>query len=173
MATLIVDRLRCLEEHDFFGEDDVYLVYFIGRRPPSASSLHVVGPGSTWSDIGTTDVRETNVTLDTAYDPANLYLMALIEKDAGKDITGDERDNVEQWVKAVYTAYWASGTTPMEALAFTVQLQMGLALGANFNGNDDNLLGVNWLKPLPSSGYWRALNYYGGSSHYRVKFLRQ
>lgn len=173
MATLIVDRIRCLEEHDFLGEDDVYVVYFIGRNPPSSSSLHVVGPGSAWSDIGTGDVRDANVTLDPAYDPANIYLIALVDRDSGKDITGDEKANVEQWVKAVYSAHWASGTVPIEPLVALLEFNMTMALNANFNGDDDNLLGLRWLKPLTASGQWRALNYYGGSSHYRVKFLRK
>lgn len=173
MAKLIVDRLRCLEEHDFFGTDDVYVVYFIGRNPASASSLHVKGPGTAWANVETGDVREDDVTLDGAYDPSNFYLIALVEKDAGKDIAGDEKANVEDWMKAVYQAYWASGSISHSTLQFILVPQMIMALVANFHGDDDNLLGVNWLKPLEKSGHWRALNYNGASSHYRVKFLRK
>jgi hypothetical protein len=173
MASLIVDRLRCLEEHDFFGTDDVYVVYFIGRNPPGASSLHVKGPGSAWGDISSGDVREANVTLDSSYNPANLYMVALVEKDAGRDIEGQEKENVESWVKAMYTAFWASGSASMSNLAIQLKPEMINALEANFNGDDDTLLGVRWVKPLTNSGQWRALNYYGDSSHYRIKFLRQ
>jgi hypothetical protein len=173
MATLIVDRLRCLEEHDFFGTDDVYVVYFIGRNPPSASSLHVKGPGSAWGDISTGDVREANVTLDSSYNPENFYMVALIEKDAGKDIAGEQEENVEGWMKSAYASLWASGSIPKSELAGKMKTQMIVALAHNFNGDDDTLLGVRWLKPLTNSGQWRALNYYGDSSHYRIKFLRQ
>lgn len=88
--TLIVDKIRCVEESDEVGDDDVYLIMFIGRTvAPFRSALGSIGPGSAWSGFATGETHNTDVSsgLFTAAD--SVYVVMMVEKDHGKDITGD------------------------------------------------------------------------------------
>ena len=87
--SLIVDKIKCVEESDEVGADDIYLIAFIGRTvPPFRSALGSIGPGSAWSDFDTGETHNTDVDtgLFTASDA--VYAVMMVEKDSGKDISG-------------------------------------------------------------------------------------
>src|SRR4051794_13018912 len=59
MTNLVVDAIRCVEETDEVGSDDVYIVIFRGDpKPPFSSNLGVHGPGSFWRDLDSGDLRD-------------------------------------------------------------------------------------------------------------------
>jgi hypothetical protein len=87
--SLIIDKIKCVEESDEVGSDDIYLIGFIGRTvSPFKSALASVGPGVAWSgfDTGETDHHNVNTGLFSASDA--LYVVMMVEKDNGKDISG-------------------------------------------------------------------------------------
>lgn len=88
--SLVVDKIKCVEESDENGADDIYLIGFIGRTvAPFRSALGSLGPGTAWSDFDTGDTRLHDV--DTGLFSASdaVYAVMMVEKDSGKDITGD------------------------------------------------------------------------------------
>ena len=60
MSSLVIDAVRCREETDEIGSDDVYVVVFRGDpKAPFGSNVGVHGPGSVWSDFDTTEFEGT------------------------------------------------------------------------------------------------------------------
>jgi len=87
--SLVVDSIKCVEESDEIGADDIYLIVFRGRTvPPFNSNLASVGPGSAWSDFDTGETHGSDVTIDQTQ-PDAVYAVMMVEKDSGKDISGD------------------------------------------------------------------------------------
>ncbi len=87
---LVVDKIKCVEESDEAGADDIYLIGFIGRTvPPFRSALGSFGPGSAWSDFDTGETHHTDVNtgLFSAFDA--VYAVMMVEKDSSKDVSGD------------------------------------------------------------------------------------
>jgi hypothetical protein len=88
--SLVVDKIKCIEESDELGADDIYLVVFRGyATAPFDSNLASAGPGAAWSDFETGDTRHTDVTIAKTRADA-VYAIMMVEKDHGKDISGDE-----------------------------------------------------------------------------------
>jgi hypothetical protein len=88
--TLLVDKIQCVEESDENGADDIYLIAFIGRTvAPFKSALKSVGPGNAWSDFDTGETHNTNVSTNLFSASDAMYAVMMVEKDSGKDITGD------------------------------------------------------------------------------------
>src|SRR5688572_15054084 len=60
--TLVVDNIKCVEESDEVGADDIYLIAFIGRTvPPFRSALGSIGPAGVWSDFDTGETHGADV----------------------------------------------------------------------------------------------------------------
>lgn len=86
--SLTVDAIKCVEESDEVGADDVYLVVFQGRTVlPFASTLSSIGPGRTWQDFDTGETHSADVRVAPTNADA-VYAVMMIEKDDGKDIQG-------------------------------------------------------------------------------------
>lgn len=86
---LVVDKIKCVEESDEVGADDLYLIVFQGRTvAPFASGLNVVGPGSAWADFDTGETHGTDVRVAST-NADGVYAVMMVERDSGKDITGD------------------------------------------------------------------------------------
>lgn len=101
MSTLYATKLWCSEETDEVGFDDIYLVVFVGR--PSAPSFVVCpGPGDYWDSMETGDKRNWWIKIYENYNPENLHLVALMEKDSGKDIAGLNAKLVEARMVKLY-----------------------------------------------------------------------
>jgi len=87
--SLVVDKIACIEESDEPGSDDIYLVVFRGfAAAPFDSNLVSIGPGSTWDDFDTGEVRGTDVGIAKTR-PDAVYAVMMVEEDNGKDISGD------------------------------------------------------------------------------------
>lgn len=88
--SLLIDKIKCVEESDEVGADDIYLIMFIGRTvAPFRSALRSVGPGAAWSDFDTGETHHTDVDSGLFSAPDALYAVMMVEKDSGKDISGD------------------------------------------------------------------------------------
>jgi hypothetical protein len=88
--SLVVDRIKAVEESDESGSDDIYLIVFQGRTVPRfASGLNSVGPGNFWDDFDTGEAENTDHRVASTNADA-VYAVMMVEKDASKDITGSE-----------------------------------------------------------------------------------
>jgi hypothetical protein len=88
--SLVVDRIKCNEESDEAGSDDIYLIVFQGRTvAPFATGLNSIGPGNFWDDFDTGEVENTDHRVASTNADA-VYAVMMVEEDAAKDITGDE-----------------------------------------------------------------------------------
>lgn len=88
--SLRIDKIKCVEESDENGADDIYLIMFIGRTvAPFRSALGSVGPGAAWSDFDTGETHHTDVNSGLFSASDAVYAVMMVEKDSGKDITGD------------------------------------------------------------------------------------
>src|ERR1044072_2521476 len=62
--SLVVDRIKCVEETDGLGSDEIYMVVFRGRTSaPFSTGLASVGPGSAWDDFDSGERSKTDVTV--------------------------------------------------------------------------------------------------------------
>lgn len=87
--TLIVDKIKCVEESDENGADDLYLIGFIGRTvAPFKSALKSIGPGTAWSDFDTGETHNTDVSMGLFSSSDSVYVVMMVEKDSSKDISG-------------------------------------------------------------------------------------
>jgi hypothetical protein len=88
--TLVVDKIKAVEESDEVGADDIYLIAFIGRTvPPFRSALGSIGPGAAWSDFDTGETHHTDVSTGLFSASDAVYVVMMVEKDKAKDISGD------------------------------------------------------------------------------------
>jgi len=88
--SLVIDKIKCVEESDEVGSDDIYLIVFQGRTvPPFSSGLNSVGPGSAWGDFDTGETHGNDVRVAST-NADGMYAVMMVEKDNQKDISGDE-----------------------------------------------------------------------------------
>lgn len=88
--SLVVDKIKAVEESDEVGADDIYLIVFCGRTvSPFSSVLNSVGPGTAWTDFDTGETHNTDVTIADTFADA-VYAVMMVEKDHAKDISGSE-----------------------------------------------------------------------------------
>ena len=103
--SLVVDRIKCVEETDGLGSDEIYMVVFRGRTSaPFSTGLASVGPGSAWDDFDSGETSNTDVTIAQTNSDA-VYALMLIEQDDGKDVAGT--DVIGAW-KAQTDLIWKS-----------------------------------------------------------------
>src|SRR5262245_61396284 len=88
--SLVVDKIKCVEESDEVGSDDIYLIVFIGRTvPPFGSAIGVVGAGSAWSDFDTGETHGADVDTNAFTASDAVYAVMMVEKDSSRDISGN------------------------------------------------------------------------------------
>jgi hypothetical protein len=89
--TLVIDRIKAVEESDELGSDDIYLVGFIGRTvAPFKSALGSIGPGGAWSDFDTGEIHNTDVSTGLFSASDAVYVVMMVEEDNATDISGTE-----------------------------------------------------------------------------------
>jgi hypothetical protein len=129
--SLIVDRIKCVEESDEVGSDDIYLIVFQGRTvPPFITGLNSIGPGAAWGGFDTGETHHTDVRVAST-NPDALYAVMMVEKDNAKDIQGS----------AVLGA-WSSQTD----LAWKAIMLGMVAGGINTNTEAARNLGFNGIQ---------------------------
>lgn len=86
--SLVVDRIRCIEESDEVGSDDIYLIVFQGRTvAPFVSGLNSIGPGNFWDDFDTGETRRRDRRVAST-NADGVYAVMMVEEDNRKDIRG-------------------------------------------------------------------------------------
>lgn len=88
--SLVIDKIKCVEESDEVGSDDIYLIVFIGRTvAPFNSAIGSFGPGSAWGDFDTGETHHTDVNTFAFTASDAVYAVMMVEKDNAKDIKGN------------------------------------------------------------------------------------
>lgn len=157
MAMLMIDRVRCKEESDEAGADDVYVVVFRGNTAaPFNSNVAVHGPGEFWDDFDTDDARNIDVPIAKWRTDA-VYVVMLVEEDNSRDISGNEvigawkAQAALAWQAAMISLHASAGvplTSPLPeaqrqaAAAGIVDVMEGLAsIYMSFPKGNDDILG--------------------------------
>ena len=156
MPELKLVKVQCVDDTgEWVTSDYVYVAVFIGRRGKKEKGEMKTSPGYYMYDG---QERNLSDVIDPNYDPSDLYLVALMEQDWAKDITGPERATiVKDWMKPVFDAFGGHVLADLSSVANSVAPFMVSAI-INNTVNDD-LLGVKWLEPLESAGKWRGLHF--------------
>src|SRR5215204_5566586 len=105
MSTLQIGQLKCNEETDEVGSDDIYFVVGIGRRSsPKKGEIKVI-TSSSWLDLESGDPLKTrDVTIDPAFNSQDFYTITMVERDNGKDIAG----SALKVAKDTFASLWQS-----------------------------------------------------------------
>jgi hypothetical protein len=165
--TLVVDSIKCVEESDEAGSDDVYLIVFRGRTtPPFESNVQSIGPGSVWSNYDTGESEGTDVNLAFTQQDA-VYAIQLVEEDSSKDISGDEVLGAYKtqvglaWRGAMLSHSPNTGTDAAKADGYEAVRQALLALGSvymEFPFGDDDQLGIKRVR-ITKSGQAETIRF--------------
>jgi hypothetical protein len=135
--SLLVDKIKCVEESDEVGADDIYLVVFRGNTSaPFNSNVASIGPGSAWDDFDTGETHHADVTIAKTF-PDAVYAVMMVEKDNGKDISGDEVLSV--W-KAQTDLTWKS--TMLSFVNAGQSTSSANAKAAGFNAVKNTMMGL-------------------------------
>lgn len=167
---LIVDHMWCREETDEVGSDDVYMVVFHGRNTaPFNTRVDSVGPGNFWDDFDSGDDWSQDIVVSTHH-PDSTYVIALVEKDDGKDITGGILHALKTTLNVVWKVAAASNPSKeARANAVVSAIQGFLAQYTEFPyGNDDLINVVKVLQIAP--GALPILEFKGDGGRYRARF---
>lgn len=175
MSKLVVRALRCIEETDEVGNDDVYMVIFRGsfNLPPDVKV--VGGKDTVWGDMHTGKLVVKDVVLDEPYHVENIYVAVLFEQDSGKDIL---KGNA--WSKVVQ--FWAENWSKFPGVKGSEQVAIGsLIVGGIIGGNvgeaihiDDEFLGARRIPPIfMNDGLGTPLLFEGDGGRYRARFVKR
>ncbi len=160
--SLVVDRIKCIEESDEVGSDEIYLIVFRGNTTsPFNSGLNAVGPGAPWDDFDTGEASNTDVSLAQSNSNA-VYAIMMVELDDGKDITGSEvlgawRAQTDLIWKSIMLGFVAGGQPTTSEAAKSAGFSAirnalnGLAsLYMNFPKGNDDVLAVRRVTAVNS-----------------------
>jgi hypothetical protein len=135
--SLVVDRIKAVEESDESGSDDIYLIVFHGRTvPPFKSGLNSIGPGNFWDDFDTGEAENSDHRVATTSSDG-VYAVMMVEEDSSKDITGAEV--IGAW-RAQTALIWRSIMLSMVAQGIPTGTET--AKSAGFAGIRDALNGL-------------------------------
>jgi len=181
MSQLVIDAVRCVEETNEAGSDDVYIVIFRGDpKPPFGSNVGVHGPGSVWSDFDKGELEGTDVSIANFF-PDAVYVIMLVEEDNARDISG--KDVLGQW-KFECGAAWRAAMislavggllppTPVQIAAAAQDVanaMHGLAsIYMDFPIGNDDAIG-NPQQVVIAPGQTPTLHFKGDGGYYRIRF---
>jgi len=176
MATLKVDKLKCIEATSGPGPDRIYMVVVIGRRSGSKKAELKIVHHSEWDSMSTGETRNEDATVDAAYSPNDFYLGALVERDGGQDVLQlDVPGPLKQWLEPVafhMNEVWQTwgvnvqGLTDDQIAAKLVHTMNSLVGGAG----DDDLVGSARLLPKPKAGQTSTTTFSGDGGKYEASF---
>ena len=182
MSSLVIDAVRCREETDEIGSDDVYVVVFRGDpKAPFGSNVGVHGPGSVWSDFDTTEFEGTDVPIAKFF-PDPVYVVMLVEEDNARDISGAEVIGAWKsqlglvWRGAMLSLAFGNSLPPSPAAAAAAaqniaQAMLGLASVYMElpKGNDDPIGNPQQVVITPANTT-PLLHFHGAGGYYRIRF---
>ncbi|MFD6456215.1 hypothetical protein ACFWF3_36130, partial [Nocardia sp. NPDC060220] len=179
MANVIVDEMRCLAETNEAGSDDIYVMTFRGRIPSNGSvatdtEFTVHGGIDYWVNFNSGEKGRRGVVL-AAYDPRSLYVVQMIEKDNGRDVSGNVRELYKSGLELAWTAALARtiGHSASDRVAVLVSSITSAIRGLNSlhmefpKGNDDEI-GAPRRLILPAGNPSAVLHFVGDGGHYRT-----
>ncbi len=166
MSKLVARALKCYEETDEAGSDDVYMVVFRGSFNIPSNVMVVGGKDTSWGNMVTGKAVVKDMVLDDSYSTENAYVIALLEQDDNRDILTDGA-----W--GTIAEFWANqwhyfpNNAGREACA-SVALNM-------FGGVDnDELLGVRSISQIfANDGPGIVLDFKGDGGHYRARVVKR
>jgi len=129
---VMVDQVKCKEESDEIGADDIYIITFRGRTTaPFNSNVGVKLLGSY-----TTGSKSTTDRVIAMFQSDAVYVVMLVEKDHDRDIAGDEvlgiwRSQTDLVWKATMLSQLSSGNWPPSEAQKNAAAQ---AIGNTMNG---------------------------------------
>lgn len=169
MATLKLRAFRCVEESDEVGADSPYFVVFHGQpNNPGGAQITSVRRESWDNEVDSGDLFTPNAVVAKDIDTSTFVLVALMEEDVDRDIAGTAANNVENWMRTMFSAYSGSGVTPHSYLAEKLIPELRRAIN-NYRSNDD-IIDVKWLPVSTLNGDLKLLRFSGDGASYRVRF---
>jgi hypothetical protein len=168
MASLVVDRVKCVEESNESGSDDVYMVVFRGNTTaPFESNVGVHAPGI-WRDFDTGEVENNDRTI-AKFVPGAVYVVMLVEEDNDRDIAGGVIDMWKAQLALTWTAQMIAGASPANAAQAIGTHMKGLAsVFMEFPYGNDDILGIKRVSAAPGMPQERTFKWDG--SHYIITF---
>jgi hypothetical protein len=166
MSKLVVRALRCVEETDEVGNDDVYMVIFRGSFSLPPDVKVVGGKDTVWGDMYTSKLVVHDVVLDDPYHAENVYVAALFEQDWNKDIlTGGTWGKVAE--------LWAQNWLKFPGPKGSEQCALAALVWGGAIDNDE-FLGVRRILPiLKDGGKGTLVIFEGDGGKYRVRFVKR
>jgi hypothetical protein len=168
MPTLYANKLWCSDETNEVGLDDIYLVCLVGRPNPPQFFLISVGPGNYWNSMEEGDKRNRWIKLYENYSSSTLHLVAMMEKDLGKDIEGEARKKVENIIGFHYKKL-QTNLGGASNLDFAKILMPVMNDAIKEYGADDDRVSTHLLE-LGGLGSSKWLNFTGDGGKYWVQF---
>lgn len=168
-SSLYAISLECVTETPGSGSDDIYTVVFVGASSIAGGGELIVTPAWNGMDSGTT--KAFNNLVELRYKPDALYLVALVEQDYAKDVAGADRAKLQSAMQTALKAHSASGTASLSDLAGHLVPEMKLELSKLLT--NDDVIGVEWLRPLNSVGSSRSLHFVGAGANYVLRVARE
>lgn len=163
MSKLVVRALRCEEETDEAGSDDIYMAVFRGSFTLPPNVKVVGGKNTIWANMTSGKLVLKDMALEDTYHQGDVYVAALFDQDSNLDLLLDNTlaKVIEYWAK-----YWTlfPGAAGHEMCA-TSALIVGGALGGN-----DEFLGVRNISPIYTvGGIGQLLTFSGDGGSYRAR----
>jgi hypothetical protein len=170
MSKVEIVEIKCIEETDEIGSDDIYLVVVRGGNPQIWSDLEVStwGPNPWWADFDTGETRTAHVSIDNDYLSRQYYMIAMMEADSDADFDlSHHTERVKQLKKPLAAKYVNEliGVMPQDAFAALAPI-----LTDHFKNlrDDDELLGIGLYDPGVMFGATRVIHFTGDSGDYRL-----
>jgi hypothetical protein len=170
MSTLQIGQLKCHEETDEVGSDDIYFVVGIGRRSASSKKGEIkVITSSNWRDLESGDpLRTQDVTIDPAFNSQDFYTITMVERDNGRDIAGGHLKVVTDKFASLWQS-WGVNVQGLNDNQIFDHMRHGLNQVIGGAGNDE-LVGSTQLLHKPSPGKNTDMVFKGDGGKYQVWF---
>ena len=169
MASLTLERFRCVSETSGGDSDSPYFLVFFGKASNPAAADVVRIRREAWDNtIDTNDFVHANALVASGVDTGTLVLVAMLEEDDGPDIDGANLAVVRQSMRTMFTAFSASGSASVASLAPKMALEFFKVI-AKKTGNDD-IIGPAWLEITTNAGELPLVHLLGDGGHYKVRF---
>ena len=168
MASLVVDRVHCVQESDEVGSDDIYMVVFRGNTTlPFNSNLGVQAPAF-WRDFDEGETSNTDRVIAT-FVPGAVYVVMLVEEDNDRDIAGDVIDFWRSQTDLTWKAQMIAGAKPADAAQAIKTTMSGLAsVFMEFPKGNDDVIEVGRIIAAP--GVPTTRHFKGDGADYEITF---
>ena len=162
MAKLVIRALRCVEETDEIGSDDVYMAIFRGSFTLPPNVKVVGGKGTMWADMTSGKLVTKDMVIEDTYQQGNVYVAALIEQDVNKDLLVGN-------ALAKVTEFWANNWTKFSGAGGHENCATIALLFTGGLDNDELLGARNITRIYTAGGVGQLLEYSADGGYYRAR----